>query len=156
MNYPRRHVCWQSRRRHWAGSPGESSRVRGPGGRLCTWLAVRVYVRGFVSGSSLADHSDPASFLMAPSAVSQHGFQRGGFWEDTWAGIFSLLWTFPDSSGWWWLVSSVFLTRTSCCEMTHANGYCGSWPGWVVSVTVFPNSWANSCWQDECFMENGI
>ena len=23
-------------------------------------------------------------------------------------------WPFPNSSGWWWLVSSVFLTRTSC------------------------------------------
>ena len=31
--------------------------------------------------------------------------------------------TFPNSSGWWWLVSSVFLTRTSCCKITHANGY---------------------------------
>ena len=27
-----------------------------------------------------------------------------------------LLLTFPNSSGWWWLVSSVFLTRTSCCK----------------------------------------
>ena len=27
------------------------------------------------------------------------------------------------SSGWWGFVSSMFLTRTSCCEITHLNGY---------------------------------
>ena len=32
-------------------------------------------------------------------------------------------WPFPNSSGWWWLISSVFLTRTSCHKTTHANGY---------------------------------
>ena len=47
-------------------------------------------------------------------------------------------WPFLNSSGWWWQVSSVFLTRTSCPKITHINGYCGDWPGWVVSVTVFP------------------
>ena len=30
----------------------------------------------------------------------------------------------------------MFLTRTSCRETTHANGYCGAWPGWVVSISV--------------------
>ena len=23
--------------------------------------------------------------------------------------------------------------------ITHANGYCGAWPGWAVSVSVSPN-----------------
>ena len=32
-------------------------------------------------------------------------------------------WPFPNTSGWWWLTSSVFLTRTSCCKTTHANSY---------------------------------
>ena len=32
----------------------------------------------------------------------------------------------------------VFLTRTSCDKLTHANGYDGAWPGWVVSVRVLP------------------
>ena len=27
----------------------------------------------------------------------------------------------------------MFLTRTSCREITHADGYCGVWPGWAVS-----------------------
>ena len=47
-------------------------------------------------------------------------------------------WPFLNSSGWWWLISSVFLTRTSCCKTTHANGYYDAWPWWVVSVNVLP------------------
>ena len=45
---------------------------------------------------------------------------------------------FPNSSGWWWLISSVFLIRISCYKTTHANGYYGAWPGWAVSVSVLP------------------
>ena len=30
----------------------------------------------------------------------------------------------------------MFLNRTSCHKTTHANGYCGAWPGWAVSVSV--------------------
>ena len=45
---------------------------------------------------------------------------------------------FPNSSGWWKLISSVFLTRTSCPKTTHANGYYGARPGWAVSVRVLP------------------
>ena len=30
----------------------------------------------------------------------------------------------------------MILTRTSCCKTTHANGYYGVWPGWVVSISV--------------------
>ena len=47
-------------------------------------------------------------------------------------------WRFLNSSGSWLLSSSVFLTRTSCCKTTHANGYYGAWPGWAVSVSVLP------------------
>ena len=45
---------------------------------------------------------------------------------------------FPNSSGWWWLISSVFLIRISCHKTTHANGYYGAWPGWAVSISVLP------------------
>ena len=55
-----------------------------------------------------------------------------GKWSDLWC----LLVPFPNSSGWWWLISSVFLTRTSCPKTTHANSYYGAWPGWAVSVSV--------------------
>ena len=32
----------------------------------------------------------------------------------------------------------MFLTGTSCSKTTHANGYYGAWPGWVVSGNVLP------------------
>ena len=45
---------------------------------------------------------------------------------------------FLNSSSWWRLISSVFLTRTSYPKTTHANGYYGAWPGWAVSISVLP------------------
>ena len=57
-----------------------------------------------------------------------------GKWTDTQC----LLMTFPNSSGGWWLISSVFLIRISCHKTTHANGYYGAWPGWAVSISVLP------------------
>ena len=47
-------------------------------------------------------------------------------------------WPFLNSSGWWRLISSLLLTRTSCHKTTHANSYYGAWPGWAVSVSVLP------------------
>ena len=47
-------------------------------------------------------------------------------------------WPFLNSSCWWWLISSMFLTRTSCHKITRTNGYHGSWRGWVVSASGFP------------------
>ena len=32
-------------------------------------------------------------------------------------------WAFLNSFGWWWLVSSAFLPRTSCHKIIHTNGY---------------------------------
>ena len=37
---------------------------------------------------------------------------------------------FPNSSGWWRLISPTFLIRISCHKTTHANGYYDAWPGW--------------------------
>ena len=44
----------------------------------------------------------------------------------------------PNSSGWWWLISFIFLIRISCHKAAHANGYYGAWPGWAVSICVLP------------------
>ena len=57
----------------------------------------------------------------------------GGSWT---CGVSFL--PFPNSSSWWRLISSVFLSRTSCPKTTHANGYYGAWPGWVVPISVLP------------------
>ena len=45
---------------------------------------------------------------------------------------------FPNSSGWAWLVSSVFLTGTSYHKITHANRECGAWPGGQFWAVCFP------------------
>ena len=52
---------------------------------------------------------------------------------------------FPNSSSWWWLISSVFFIRISCYKTTHANGYYGVWPGWVVSISVPPLTHSCCC-----------
>ena len=58
-----------------------------------------------------------------------------GKWTDTRGVSFR---PFPNFSGWWWLISSVFLTRISRHKTTHANGYYGAWPGRAVSISVLP------------------
>ena len=117
----------------------ESSRVKEPrrttlpGGSQSQIFMVM----GLVSGLSLANCSDSGSFLVTYASLNQDGFQRGGFWEVERHTAISFE-PFLNSSGWWWLVSSVFLTRTSCHKIIHTNGYCGAWPVWAVSVSVFP------------------
>ena len=74
-----------------------------------TWLPVLGFlVMGLVSKLSPVNHSD--------WSLRQDGFQRGGFWEDVWTGISCVFLPFLNSSSWWGLVSSTFLTRNSCCK----------------------------------------
>ena len=47
-------------------------------------------------------------------------------------------WPFLNFSSWWWLISSLFLTRISSPRITHASGYYGAWTGWAVSVSMLP------------------
>ena len=54
-------------------------------------------------------------------------------------------WPFLNSSGWWWLISSIFLIRISCHKTTHANSYYGAWPGWAVSVSMLPLTMVYVC-----------
>ena len=102
-----------------------------------TWLAVSGFmVMGLLSTLSLTNLSDSESFLVVHALLSQDGCQQrilgGGLTRGVSFG------PFPNSSCWWWLISSMFLTRTSCCKTAHANCYCGAWPGWAVSVSVLP------------------
>ena len=111
----------------------ESSRVREP--RRTAWLRGSqsrvLMVMGLVSRWSLANHSNSESFLVAHGIASE---RDSGKWMDTGC----LLSTLPELSHWWWLISSIFLIRISCHKTTHANGYYGAWPGWVVSISVLP------------------
>ena len=119
------------------GLPGGEQEGKRTQNSSATRLAVSGFMMtGLVSGLFLANHSDSESCLVLHALFSQGGCQRG-FWEVVGhvASRFDLSQTLPS---WWWLISSQFLTRTSCHKTAHAKGYCGAWPRWVVSVSGLP------------------
>ena len=63
------------------GTRVESSRVREPRRTALPRGSQSFMVMGLVSGLSLANHSDPESFLVVYALFSQDGCQREGFWE---------------------------------------------------------------------------
>ena len=100
------------------------------------WLTGSDFmVMGLVSGLSLANHSDSESFMVVQASLSQDGSQLDRFWKDMWTGISFFLLAFPEYCLWWQLVRSTFLSRTSCCKITHARGYYLADSGRVVSVS---------------------
>ena len=115
------------------GAQMESSRVREP---RRTALALWFYGDGISFWVVFSQ-----SFLLRVLPGDAHLVQTrwmparilGGGWT---RGV--TFWTFLNSHCWWWLISSVFLTRTPYRKTTHANGYYGVWPGWAVSVGVLP------------------
>ena len=94
-------------------------------------------VMGLVSRWPLANRSN--SVLPGGAHIAQPRWMLArGILESGWILESVSFRPFPDSSGWWWLISSVFLIRISCYKTTHANGYYGAWPGWAVSISVLP------------------
>ena len=91
---------------------------------------------GLVSRWSLANHSN--SVFPGGSCIAQPRWMlaRGILGSGRTRGVSFR--PFPNSSGWWWLISFVFLIRISCHKTTHANGYYGTWRGWAVSISVLP------------------
>ena len=136
MNCLRRNTCCQSKRLDWEGHPGRQQQgQRAQENCSATWFAVSEFmVVGSLSGWSLASHPDSPPILPGVHTLfSWDGFQQGGFWEvGRTCGV--SFWFFPNSSP-----CSLFLTRTTCCKITHANSYNGAWPGWVVSVSASPD-----------------
>ena len=63
------------------GTRVESSRVREPRRTALPRGSQSFMVMGLVSGLSLANHSDPESFLVVYALFSQDGCQREGLWE---------------------------------------------------------------------------
>ena len=113
------------------GAWAVSSRVRKP--RRTALPVLCFMVMGLVSGLSLASHSDSESFLVVPSWMPARILGGGRTYGVS-------FWSFLNSSSWWWFIGSVFLTRTSCHKIAHANGYYGAWPGWAsFSQCASPN-----------------
>ena len=101
------------------------------------WLTVSGFmVMGLVSGWSLANHSNSVFPGGARIAQPRWMLARGILGSRLTRGV--SFQPFPNSSGWWWLISSLFLIRISCHKTTHANGYYGAWPGWAVSNSMLP------------------
>ena len=119
------------------GHPGGEQEGKGTQENCpAAWLAVLGFmVMGLVSGWSLANHSNSVfpggARITQPRWKLARGILGSGRTDSVSSGL-SL------TSGWWWLISSVFFIRISCHKTTHANGYYGAWPGWAVSVSVLP------------------
>ena len=91
---------------------------------------------GLVSRWSLANHSNSVFPGGAHIAQPRWVLARGTLGSGWTRGVSFR--PFPNSSGWWWLISSIFLIRISCHKTAHADGYYGAWPGWAVSISVLP------------------
>ena len=130
MNCLRRHMSWQSKRFYWERVPGlRAVGKRNPGALLChVPRSFGFYGDGVsfqvVSGQSFWLRVLPGgAHLVQPRWMPARRILGGG----RTCGV--SFWPFLNSSGWWWLISSMFLTRTSCRKTTHANGYYSAWPG---------------------------
>ena len=131
-------TCWQSKRFYWERAPGWRAVGKGTQENCsAAWLTVLGFmVMGLVSRWSLANHSN--SVFPGGVRIAQPRWMLArGFLGSRRTGSVSSQ-PFPNSSGWWRLISSVFLIRISCHKTTHANGYYGAWPGWVVSISLLP------------------
>ena len=91
-------------------------------------------VTELVSRWSLANHSNSVFTRGARIAQPRWMLARGILGSGRTCGVSFR--PFPNSSGWWWLISSVFLIRISCHKTTQANGYYDAWPELAVSITV--------------------
>ena len=90
--------------------------------------------------------SDSESFLVVHTLFNQMDAREDSGRCRTCGACF---WPFPNSSSWWWLISSIFLIRISCYKITHANSYYGAWPGWVGSVRVLSLTKIGTCFSSD-------
>ena len=117
-------TCWHSERVHCKKAP--RWRVGGwgnPEERLChvahslRYYGDRINFLGVFGQSFWLRVLPGGARITQPRWTITKGILGGG---RTYGVSF---WPFPNSSRWLWLISSIFLTRTSCCKITHANGY---------------------------------
>ena len=98
-------------RKHWGKETQEDC--------FATWLTISGFMlMGLVSRLSFWLRVLPGGTHIAqPRWMPARRIQGGGQTR----GV--SFWPFLNSSACWWLISSMFLTRTSCRKTTHANGY---------------------------------
>ena len=132
-------MCWQSKRFYWERAAGWRAGGEGnPGEQLChVTCRLRFYDDG-ISFRVVFSQSFWLRVLPGGETLVQPRWmpERRILGCGQTCGV--SFWPFPNSSSWWRLISSVFLTRTSCLKTTHANGYRGAWPGRAVSIRVLP------------------
>ena len=139
MNHPRRQHVLTNKRFYWEVVPGWKAAGWGNLGELLCHVACSLGFYGDRIGFWVVfGQSFWLRVLPGGTCIAQPWWMpaRRILGDSQTCGI--SFWPFPNSSGFWWLISSVFLTRTSCHKITHANVYYGAWPGWAVSVSVFP------------------
>ena len=112
-----------------------------------TWLTVSDFVvMGLVSGLPLANHSDSQPFLVAHALLSQDGCQREGFWELVRHVVSpsDLSWSLPVGGG---LLFHVPYGPPVVKQLMQMVTWLDSaWPGWVVSISVLPQTVTLAKW----------
>ena len=108
------HTSWQSKL-YWEGAPEQRGGGSGNPGELLCHVACSLGFYGdgvsfqVVSGQSFWLRVLPGgAHLVQPRWMPARRILGGG----RTCGV--SFWPFLNSSGWWWLISSMFLTRTSC------------------------------------------
>ena len=106
------------------GHPGGEQLGKGTQENSCvTWLAVSGFMVNGISFRVVLSQSfwfrvlPGGAHLVQPGWMPERRIVEGG---QTHAVSFR---PFLNPSGWWWLLSSVFLTGTSCRKTTHTSGY---------------------------------
>ena len=132
-------MCWQGKRFYWERAPGRRAVGEGnPGEQLCHVARSLGFYGDGISFWAVFRQSfwlrvlPGGTCLIQPRWMPERRILGGG----RTCGV--SFWPCLNSSGRWRLISSVFLSRTSCHKTTHANGYYGAWPGWAVSISVLP------------------
>ena len=121
--------------------PGRKAVGEGnPGGLLCHVAHSLGFYGEGISFWVVSDQSLWLRVLPGGACIAQAGWMSARrILGDGWTrGV--TFWPFLNSSGWWWLIHSMFLIRTSCRKTTHTNVYYNAWPRWGVADCASPNS----------------
>ena len=131
MNSLRRHTSRQSKRLYREGAPGWRAGGWGNPGELLCHVARSLGFYG--DGMSFQVVSGQSFWLRVPPCGAHVAQPRWMPAKRILGGGVSF-WPFPNSSGWWWLISSVFLTRPPVVK----------WLSQMVTMVPGPGGWFQS------------